>query len=194
MASGSTRVTHSERERALNESLVLTRQTGDQVLRARVLGTLGYEAMEAGEITAARPYLEQAMLLVRDSGDQLGLTVCTVNLGFASYLDGSDAVARSLFDEALRIARRNGDLYMVAHAQLGLALITAHAGDAIGAANLHGTADTILEKLGTRFVAVESRLRETDIATLRAKLGEGEFERAYDTGRGIEDNVKLDVV
>jgi tetratricopeptide (TPR) repeat protein len=182
-ASSSTRVSHAERARDLEEALALSREAGDQALHIRILGTLGNEAMEAGDISAARPYLEQATRLSRDTGNQSGLTAGTVNLGFASYLDGANAVARALFDEALRIARRNGDLYGVAHAQLGLALLTARAGDASGAATLHGTADAINEQLGSRFVAVESRLRDGDIAALRTKLGDSAFERAYTAGR-----------
>jgi tetratricopeptide (TPR) repeat protein len=176
-------VPHAERARALEEALALSREAGDQALHIRILGTLGNEAMEAGDIDAARPYLQQATRLSREIGNQSGLTAGTVNLGFASYLDGADAVARALFDEALRIARRNGDLYGVAHAQLGLALLTTRAGDASGAATLHGTADAINEQLGSRFVAVESRLRDDDIAALRAKLGDSAFERAYAAGR-----------
>jgi predicted ATPase len=182
-ASSSTRVSHVERARALEEALALSREAGDQALHIRILGTLGNEEMEAGDISAARPYLEQATRLSRDTGNQSGLTAGTVNLGFASYLDGSDALARALFDEALRIARRNGDLYGVAHAQLGLALLTARAGDASGAASLHGIADAINEELGSRFVAVESRLREGGIAALRTELGDAAFERAYTVGR-----------
>ena len=189
-ASTSPRVTQSERARALKEGLALTRQTGDQVLHIRILTALGYGALDDGAISVARPYLEQAARLVRDTGDQFGLTTCTLNLGFASYLDGTDEDARALFEEALRIAQRSGDLYMVAHAQLGLALLTARAGDAISAASLHGTAAAILAKLGSRFGPVESQLRDADIAALRATLGEGDFERAYNTGRTIEASVE----
>src|SRR5262249_15810938 len=165
------------------EALALSREAGDQALHIRILGTLGNEAMEAGDISAARPYLQQATRLSRDTGDRFGLTAGTVNLGFASYLHGPHPLPRALFDEALRLARRNGDLYGVAHAQLGPALLTARAGDASGAATLHGTADAINEQLGSRFVAVESRLRDVDIAALRTRLGDSAFERAYTAGR-----------
>ena len=185
-ASSSPRVTQSERVLALEESLALTRQTGDQVLYVRILTSLGYLAMDEGDICAARPYLEEATRLVRVTGDQFGLTGCTLNLGFASYVDGADGAARGLFDEALRIAQRNSDLYTVAHARLGFALLTARAGDAIRAASLHGTTNAILETLGARFGPVEARLRDADIAALRARLGDSAFERAYNAARMIE--------
>lgn len=177
---------HDERVRAFEESLVLARRTGDRVLSVRILDSLGYDALETGEIGVASAWLEEALRLARDTGDQAGLTLSACNLGFAAYLDHADTVARTRFDEAWRNARRNGDLYMAAHAQLGLALLIARAGDARGAASLHGVADAILEKLGTQFVAVESRLRNADIAALRARLGDSAFERAYNAGRIIE--------
>jgi tetratricopeptide (TPR) repeat protein len=172
--------------RALKESLRLTEETGNQLFHIRVLGTLGYEALEAGEISAARPYLEQALYLLRNTDDPTALTAGTLNLGFASYLEGAGPAAREHFEEGLRIAKRNGDQYMVAHAQLGLALITARAGDASGAAALHGAADAVQERLGARFVWVEARLRDAGIAALRTTLGDAEFERAYNTGRAIQ--------
>ncbi len=61
-----------------------------------------------------------------------------------------------MFDQSLAIAQRNGDQLMVAYAHLGLALIASRAGDAQTAATLHGTADAIHNKLGTRFDSLES--------------------------------------
>ena len=180
--SASSRVPHGERVRALAEGLALAQQTGDQVLSVRMLDVMGYDALEADEIGAARALLEEALVLFRDTRDQIGLAFCTCNLGFAMYLDHDDTLAQSRFEEALRIARRFGDLYIVAHAQLGLALIAARAGHATCAATLHGTADAIHKRLGTQFVAVEARLRDADIAALRARLGDAAFQRAYDAG------------
>ncbi|MGZ6637117.1 MAG: ATP-binding protein [Solirubrobacteraceae bacterium] len=189
-ATGSTCVSHNVRARALKESLVLARDTGDQILHVRALGALGYAAMQAGEMSTARRYLEHATRLVRNTGDQSGLTTCALNLGLASYLDGADAVARALFDEALRIAQRNGDLYMLAHAQLGLALLATRAGNAYAAATLHGVADAIHERLGTSVDSVESRLRAPDINALRETLGNEAFEHAYDAGRRVDPSVE----
>jgi predicted ATPase/DNA-binding SARP family transcriptional activator len=178
--------THSERVQALEESLALCRTTGDQILRVRILNTLGYSTMDAGDISTARRYLNEARCLMRGTGDSQGLTLTTLNLGFASYRDGDNPQAQALFEEALRIALRNSDMYTVAYAQLGLALLATCAGDTRRAAALHATADAIFEKLGTHAEAVEARLREADIARLRATLGDSEFELAYNAGRTRE--------
>jgi predicted ATPase/DNA-binding SARP family transcriptional activator len=182
-AASSTRVAHSQSLRRFEDALALARQTGDQVLSVRALAALGYSAMYAGEISVARARLDEAVRLFRDIGDQSGLSHSACNLGFALYVAGSNAPARAMFDETLQIARHHGDWLHVAYAQLGRALIKTRAGDAKGAATLHGTADALHDNLGTRVRPFESRLRDADIAALRATLGDDAFELAFDAGR-----------
>ena len=182
-AASSTRVAHSQSLRRFEDALALARQTGDQVLSVRALAALGYSAMYAGEISVARARLDEAVRLFRDIGDQSGLSRSACNLGFALYVAGANAPARAMFDETLQIARHHGDWLVVAYAQLGRALIKTRAGDAHGAVTLHGIADALHDNLGTRVRPFESQLRDTDIAALRATLGDDAFELAYDAGR-----------
>ena len=77
--------------------------------------------------------------------------------------------ARHMFDRTLRTSRRTDDLYVFAYAQLGLALLATRAGDAYGAATMHGVADAIHEKLGTSVDPVESRLRAAHISALATR-------------------------
>jgi predicted ATPase/DNA-binding SARP family transcriptional activator len=195
LESSVTRVTaHRERMRALEESLALCRTTGDQILSGRILNSLGYSTMDAGDIGMARRYFEEAARLIRCTGDTRGLALTMLNLGFASYRDGDNPQAQAVFEEALRIALRNGDIYTVAYAQLGLALLATRAGATRRAAALHATADAIFEKLGTQADAVEAELREADIARLRATLGDSDFELTYNAGRTTEVTDKPVVV
>jgi predicted ATPase/DNA-binding SARP family transcriptional activator len=176
----------AERARANENSLELSRQAGNKVLHLRTLNNLGYLQMEAGEIAAARARLAEGVRLAREIGDRRGLSFNSCTLGFASYLDHADTEARAMFDQSLAIAQRNGDQLMVAYAHLGLALVASRAGDAQAAATLHGAADAIHDKLGTRFDSLESRLRDADLARLRAALGDAAFQTAYDAGRAPE--------
>ena len=182
-ASSAAHVSHDDRTRALEEARELLREAGDQVLYVRALGALGYAALYAGDISAARSRLEEAVHLIRATDDARGLMYCLCNLGFALYLDHADDASGPLFEEVRRVAERAGDPYMVAHALLGLALVTARSGDGSGAATLHGAAEAIHARLGTRFVAVEARLQDADIVALRAGLGDEAFEHAYEDGR-----------
>lgn len=172
-------LSHDERVRAYEESLSLLRDAGNQAFYLSNLNDLGCLEMEAGQIDAARARLSEAVRIARTIGDRRGLSVYTCSLGVAAYLDTDDTAARTMFDESLQIAERNGDALVAAYAQLGLALLASRSGDPQTAARLHGLADAIHQQLGTTTRGVESRLRETDIARLRAALGDAAFETAY---------------
>ena len=179
-------LSHAERARTVEKSLELFRQAGDEVHYLVALNNLSYLEMEGGEISVPRARLAEGVRLAREIGDRRGLSLHSCTLGFASYLDNADTDARAMFDQSLAIAQRNGDQLMVAYAHLGLALIASRAGDAQTAATLHGAADAIHDKLGTRFDSLESRLRDADLARLRAALGDTGFQTAYDAGHAPE--------
>jgi tetratricopeptide (TPR) repeat protein len=182
----SPQLSHAERARTNERSLELSRRAGNKVLHLRTLNNLGYLEMEAGEIRSARTRLTEGIRLAREIGDRRGLSFNLCTLGFASYLDNADADARAMFDQSLAIAQRNGDQLMVAYSHLGLALVASRAGDAQTAATLHGAADAIHDKLGTSFDSLEAQLRDTDLARVRASLGDTAFQTAYDAGRAPE--------
>jgi len=174
-------LSHAERARTVEKSLELSRQAGNKVLYLSTLNNLSYLEMEGGEVSVPRARLAEAVRLAREIGAQRGLISCT--LGFASYLDNADTDARTMFEQSLAISQRNGNQLLVAYAQLGLALIASRAGDAQTAAMLHGAADAIHDKLGTRFDSLEARLRDADLTKLRATLGDTAFHAAYNAGR-----------
>ena len=178
----SPQLSHAERARTVEKSLELSRQAGNKALYLHTLNNLSYLEMEGGEISVPRARLAEAVRLAREIGDGRGLSAHSCTLGFASYLDNADADARAMFDESLVIAQRNGDQLMVAYAYLGLALIASRAGNAQTAATLHGAADAIHDKLGTRFDSLESTLRDADLAQLRAALDDTAFQTAYNAG------------
>ena len=179
-------LSQAERTGMNEKSLELSRRAGNKVLHLRTLNNVGYLEMEAGEISSARIRLAEGVRLAREIGDRRGLSFNSCTLGFASYLDNADAEARSMFDQSLAIAKGNGDQLMVAYSHLGLALVTSRAGDAQTAATLHGVADAVNDKLGTRFDSLESRLRDIDVARLRASLGDTAFQIAYNAGQTPE--------
>ena len=175
-------LSHAERARTVEKSLELLRQAGNKVQYLVGLNNLSYLEMEGGEISVPRARLAEGVRLAREIRDRRGLSLHSCTLGFASYLDNADTDARAMFDQSLAIAERNGDQLMVAYAHLGLALIASRAGDAQTAATLHGAADAIHDKLGTRFDSLESRLRDADLTRLRAALGDTAFQTAYNAG------------
>jgi hypothetical protein len=185
----SPQLSHAERARMNETTLEVSRRAGNKVLHLRTLNNLGYLEMEAGEISSARARLTEGVRLAREIGDRRGLSFNSCTLGFASYLDNADADARAMFDQALAIAQLGGDQLMVAYTNLGLALVASRSGDAQTAAALHGAADAVHDKLGTSFDSLESRLRDSDLARLRASLGDTAFRIAYNAGHAPDFRV-----
>jgi predicted ATPase len=175
-------LSRADRARTVGKSLKLARQAGNTALYVGTLNNLSYLELEDGHVDAARNHLAEGVRLAQEIGARRGLSLLSCTLGFASYLAYADADARGMFDQCLAIARRSGDQLMVAYAQLGRALIATRAGDAKAAATLHGAADAIHARLGTRCDSLETRLRAADLSRLRADLGAAAFQAAYHAG------------
>lgn len=175
-------LSRAERARTVARSLKLAHQCGNQALYLGTLNNLSYLEIEDGNVSVARARLAEGVRLAREIGARRALSMLSCTLGFASYLAEADADARAMFDQSLAIAQRSGDHLMGAYAQLGRALLASRTGDAQAAATLHGAADAIRARLGTRFDSLESRLRDADITDLRAELGDAMFQSAYNAG------------
>ncbi|HEY0829529.1 MAG TPA: hypothetical protein VGE99_00205, partial [Candidatus Dormibacteraeota bacterium] len=175
-------LSHEERARTVETSLELFGRAGNKVLYLRCLNNLSYLEMEGGAISVPRARLKEGVRLAREIGDRRGLSMQLCTLGFASYLDHADTDARTVFEQSRVIAHRNGDQLMVAYAYLGLAMLASRTGDMQPAAMLHGAADALCDKLGIRFDSLESRLRDADLARVRAALGNSGFQTAYNAG------------
>jgi predicted ATPase/DNA-binding SARP family transcriptional activator len=179
-------LSRAERARTVGRSLKLAQQAGNTALYLGTLNNLCYLELEDGHVGVARARLADGVRLAQQIGARRGLSLLSCTLGFASYLDGADDDARAMFDQSLAIAQRSGDQLMVAYAQLGRALIASRTGDARAAAKLHGAADAIHARLGTRFDSLESRLRAADLSRLRGALGGSAFQAAYDAGHASD--------
>jgi predicted ATPase/DNA-binding SARP family transcriptional activator len=172
----------AERARTVGKSLELAHRAGNTALYLGTLNNLSYLELEDGRIGAARARLAEGVRLAEEIGARRGLSLLSCTLGFASYLADADADARARFHQCLAIAQRSGDHLMVAYAELGQALVVSRSGEPRAAARLHGAADAIHARLGTRFDSLESRLRAADLLRLRATLGGTAFRAAYNAG------------
>jgi tetratricopeptide (TPR) repeat protein len=176
----------ADRVRAFEEGFELFRQAGDRTRCGRCLANQAYWELNGGQIAAARTHMAAAVAVAKEMRDQWGECGYGLNLGLAAHLDGDDAEAKAIFRECLRVAEQIGVPVWAAYAQLGLALVASRAGDPRAAATLHGAADAINERLGTRFESLEAGLREADIAGLRDTLGEPAYHMAYEEGHSAE--------
>ena len=173
------------------EAIACTQRSGDHMFADFLNNNAGVLALRAGDIPAARAYLQQAAQAMRAiGGEMLGLPI---NMGWVLRQDNDPDGARSSFAAALRTSRRIGDRTGIAYATLGLACLAADAGDWHRAAVLHGAAQALLGPSGRPWEEVEARYRRESIDQVRTHLGQEQFERAHATGTALSSDDALDL-
>ncbi|MGH2872260.1 MAG: adenylate/guanylate cyclase domain-containing protein, partial [Solirubrobacteraceae bacterium] len=172
------------------ECLAFIERRGDLLFAHDLHQHAAADAIQDGDLAAARAHLD----LAADAGRTIGAAPHYVE-SFAGILllnEGDRAGARSTLESAVRSARRAGDRYHLAFAYLGLALLAADTSEPHRAAELHGAADALADRLGRPWLRFE-RLRRASIDALRASLGKGDFERAYQNGRAHSPDAVFDL-
>ena len=117
----------------------------------------------------------------------------STNLAWVLRQEGDLSGARSRFEEGLQASRRNGDRSGLAYASLGLACLTADAGDWYRAGQLHGIAQAFLDRTGESWQEPETGYRHDSLNKVRSALGEEQFERAYTQGQALGLDQALDL-
>ena len=173
------------------EAFACTERSGDHLVASFLNNNAGVHALRAGDIPAARAYLQQAAQAQRAiGGDNLQLSA---NMGWVLRHDHDPGGARSSFAAVLRMSRRIGDYSGIAYASLGLACLAADAGDWRRAAVLHGVAQAFLDPTGQPWEELEARYRQDSLAQVRARLRQEQFESAYSMGMALSPDEALDL-
>ena len=173
------------------EAIACTQRSGDHLCANFLNNHAGVHALRAGDIPAARAYLQQAAQAMQAIGGEI--LDLPINMGWVLRQDNDPGGARSSFAAALRISRRNGDRTGAAYASLGLACLAADAGDWHQAAVLHGVAQVSLDPTGQPWEELEARYRQDSLDQVRAHLGREQFERAYAGGMALNSNQALEM-
>ena len=165
------------------EAIDLTQRTGDMQVECTLRNNLGVMAMRDRDVRTARIQFDAARVCAREIGRQSHHLA--VNLGWVERLEGDVHGARNSFESALRVARRIGDRVGVAYTLLGLACVAADMGDSRRASQLHGAAEAARDLTSEIWQPPEDDYRRDSIVTLRAALGDAEFDRAYAHGTAL---------
>ena len=173
------------------EAISCVQRSGDYFLASVLENNAGVEALEEGDVPAARAHLERADEARRNIGGLFHHG--QVNMGWVLREEGDATNAASMFESALRTARRNGDRSGMAYANLGLACLAGDQGDRHRAAVLHGTAQAFLDQTGEPWIQPEERYRHDSLEQVRAGLDADEFQGAYATGKGLSTKEAIDL-
>jgi predicted ATPase/class 3 adenylate cyclase len=178
-------------EPLFTEAIACTQRSGDHLIAYYLASNAGVHALRAGDIPAARAYLQQAAQAGREiGGEHYDLPI---NMGWVLRQDNDPDAARASFQAVLRISRRNGDHSGIAYACLGLACLAADQGDWQLAAVLHGVAQAFLDRTGQPWEALEARYRRDSLGRVRAHLSQQQFEQAHATGMTLSPSQALDL-
>ena len=164
------------------EGLAYIERRGDLLFVHDLHQRAASDAIEDGDLIAARAHLEQAAR----AGHVIGAAPHYVNvvLGILLREEGDHEGARSMLEDSLRRARRAGDHYHIAFAYLGLAFLAGDAREWQRAAELHGITQAFADQVGIPSFLFD-RLRQASIDAIRASLAANEFQHAYEKGHAL---------
>jgi predicted ATPase/class 3 adenylate cyclase len=170
-------------EELFAEAVACTERSGDLITKYVLHNNAAVHALRAGDHSGARGHLEQAaaiMPVIREQSHHV-----QVNLGWVARLENDPAEAVSRFRAGLWQSRRTGERMGLAYASLGLACAAADLGGWQRAAELHGVAQSFLDRMTEPWQDLEDGYRRDSMAKARAALGGDEFDRAYSRGSGL---------
>jgi hypothetical protein len=172
------------------EAMASAQRCGDDGPKYDLHESGSINALAAGDVPAARAYVEQAIPLARRVGVPAGFMLG--QLGWVLRAEHKPDEARSTFQTVLRASRRDGGERLgIAYATLGLACLAADAGDCDLAAELHGAAQAALDRIGLPWQPLEVRYRQQSLQHVRAALGDQRFDEAYATGMKLTSEAAI---
>lgn len=164
------------------EGLELERGRGDHWRSAAYIGRLGDAAYVQGDYPAARRLCEESAALWRRAGSGAGAAQSLATLGRVALAEGHVEQAMQTFHESLTIAREMGSRIEIPLALSGLAAAFSVRGEAERAVRLFGAAKALAEDVGVPLGSLFRDEHTGTLATLRERLGEAAFTRAWEHG------------
>jgi predicted ATPase len=144
------------------------------------------------EFDEAAAYLDESMDLLRAANSEGGMAHCSHTRGLLAVWSGRLADAAEPFAMSARLFRSLPHPVGVALSLHGLAAVAADAGEHERAARVLGAADRLLTETGTTLHGTDRELYEGVLGPVRAELGPGLLERAWNEGRALSLDEAVD--
>ncbi len=167
------------------ESLALSRELGAKDTIAMVLNNLAIVASHQRDFVAARSLYQESLGIFRELRDKRSIAVSAVNLGIVASHQGDYPAARSLLEESLSIQLESADKGSICHELDAFGILAAAQRQAERAARLLGAAEALREAIDAPLPPSERASHDSDIAGVRAALGEEAFATAWAQGRAM---------
>lgn len=185
---------HAEHAATLfQQALTLAQEVGDRWGIAWAVTNLGLVARDRDDAVQAMILLEQALARFRDVQDRRGISWVLCHIGFLAHDQGDIARACDCFQESLTFFRIYGNQLGAAVCLEGLAGVASRKGHTERAAQLLATAARLRQAIGTPLAPIEQQHYDSQLALIRAQLGEERFVAAWAVGSAmtVDDAVTM---
>jgi tetratricopeptide (TPR) repeat protein len=171
--------------RFYDECLTLVRRLGDRRSTGLELYHLAILARYRQDYARAQALATESLSISRDIGDKLLTGMASCELGILASLLGKTAVAATILEQSLEMVLETNDRFYLAHCVEALATVAHQQHQRERAATLFGAAAALRERIGAALELVERDTHDHEISSLRAELGETEWVKAWNEGRGM---------
>jgi tetratricopeptide (TPR) repeat protein len=176
---------HDAAVAALEESVTLYQDIGDERGITNALQNLGFAQRERGDLAAARTSFERVLELSRAIEDESRIGGALFSLGSLAHLQQGYREATRLLEEGILLSRRAGNRGRIARGMVELGEIAHKTGDLRGA-------KARLEEGLAMFKALGQDPNEARAATLaEAALKEGQAARSVQLLSGLYSDVEV---
>jgi predicted ATPase/DNA-binding XRE family transcriptional regulator len=174
--------------RHLETARRLLDQSGEAGMAAQAQTWIGTTLLLGGDYAGARERFKTGLAAGRAIGDRLAMTNALFNLAQMALATGEYRQAGQWLREGIPLSQQMDDRANVAFICEGLAVAATALGHDERAATLFGAAQGLIERIGLRghsYYQPDRQRQEQAQATLRERLGEAAFVRAYTTGQRL---------
>jgi non-specific serine/threonine protein kinase len=178
----------------LKQCLVLQQELGDKLSIAKALNNLGMIAFVQKDYLLAQRYAQEELDLSREIGNKMLLGKALNNLGEVARTQGDYQQARRYYAESLAIKCELGDKREVAEALTGYYKILLSEAEQASfslsskleqVCRLVGAATGLFAAIKSKFSDSQDSFNQKTIETLRQKMGEDAFNRAFEAGKAM---------
>jgi DNA-binding CsgD family transcriptional regulator len=173
-------------ETAVEEARRLDDDALPPFLLAFVLGRLGQETYELGDLSRAEAFLEEALDHWRRLGRPWGIGVVLGKLADTAQARGHEARAAALYRESLEYWRGQDNELGTVEVLTGLARLAGKKkGRPEAAVRLFSAAEAVQRQVGLTLAPAVRAKNEWALSTARAELGEEAFDAAWSAGGNL---------
>ena len=164
------------------ESLALKREMGDKPNISIALNNLGVLASQQGNHAAAQALYEESLALKSGMDDKPGIVLAKSNLGLVAVAQQQYPQAHRWHSESLILAHAIGDKLHIVYNLVGMAAVALGVGNALRAARVVATAETLLNNIQGALEPLIRNQFEQTLAATQAALDIESFARAWAAG------------